>query len=264
MVSIYAIPLSTDPKIANWLSIASVHMVLIAQQFCYLAARLSDEKRLKEEIDRLNVSLLQAWDERQVAIQARQDERLQLLRDLHDGFGSKLASLRLLVQKERLSYAQAVEYLKEIQADLHLFADTLSHEDITLEQALIDMRHRTEARHADGPPRLKWHLHLEDMPRVKARTALHIQRVIQEAMHNAMRHASANTIAISVDYIADRDWLTVSIKDDGLGMTTDARKGQGLSSMLQRAREIEAHIAWLPGQPGTEVVLTINGLQKRP
>lgn len=261
IVSNHAIPLSTDPKTINLLSIASVHMVLIAQQISYLIARLSDEKRLKQEIDRLHASLQQAWQERQVAIQARQDERLQLLRDLHDGFGSKLASLRLLVQKERLSNVQAVEYLKEIQADLHLFADTLGHEDITLEQALIDMRHRVEGRHADATPHLHWTLNLHGMPEVQPRTALHILRVIQEAMHNAMRHASAHHIAIRVNYLSDSGSLQVAIQDDGVGMKPDARQGQGLSSMQQRAREIGARIDWLARNPGTEVLLTMDNLQ---
>lgn len=258
VVSNFGIPLSNDPKTANLLSIASVHLVMIAQQISYLIVRLSDEKRLKQEIDHLHASLQQAWQERQVAIEARQDERQQLLRDLHDGFGSKLASLRLLVQKARLTHAQTAEYLKEIQADLHLFADTLMHEDITLEQALIDMRHRTEGRHSDGPPRLKWHLELQAMPELEARTALNILRVIQESMHNAMRHAGAHNIAVSVAYIPTLGRLVVSVKDDGVGMAPDAKKGQGLSSLLQRAREIGAKIDWFAAQPGTEVLLTLD------
>lgn len=258
VVSNYGIPLSNDPNTANLLSIASVHLVMIAQQISYLIVRLSDEKRLKEEIDQLHASLQTAWQERQVAIQARQDERLQLLRDLHDGFGSKLASLRLLVQKQRLNHAQVVDYLKEILADLHLFADTLSQEDITLEQALVDMRHRTESRHADGPPRLQWHLRLQGMPGIEARSALHILRVIQEAMHNAMRHAGAQHINISAEYMPAMQRLVVRVRDDGLGMAPDARKGQGLSSMQQRAREIGARLSWLPGKPGTEVWLTLD------
>lgn len=258
VVSNFAIPLSNDPKTANLLSIASVHLVMIAQQISYLIVRLSDEKRLKQEIDHLHASLKQAWHERQLAIEARQDERQQLLRDLHDGFGSKLASLRLLVQKARLTHAQAAEYLKEIQADLHLFADTLMHEDITLEQALIDMRHRTESAHAEGLPKLTWHLDLQGMPLIEARTALHILRVIQEALHNAMRHAAAQNIVVRVEYASALARLVVSVKDDGVGIAPNAKKGQGLNSLLQRAREIGAKIDWFAAQPGTEVLLTLD------
>ena len=258
VVSNHDIALSSDFKTANLLSIASVHMVLIAQQISYLVVRLSDEKRLKEEIDSLHATLQIAWQDRLVAIQARQDERQQLLRDLHDGFGSKLAGLRLQVQKQRLTHTQVVEYLKEILADLNLFADTLGHDDITLEHALIDMRHRTESRHADGPPRLQWLLRLQNMPELEARTALHILRVIQEAMHNAIRHAAAQHISIGVEYIAPLDRLVISVRDDGLGMNLNARKGQGLNSMQQRAREIGASLVWLPESPGTEVLLTLN------
>jgi hypothetical protein len=66
-VSSYGIPLSTHPTNVNLLSIVSVHRVLIAQQISYLIVRLSDEKRLREEVDRLHGSLQQTWKERQRA-----------------------------------------------------------------------------------------------------------------------------------------------------------------------------------------------------
>lgn len=258
LVSSFGIGLATDPQTFNLLSIASVHLVLLAQQISYLIVRLSDEKRLRAQIDQLHASLQQAWQERQSALDAQQNQRQELLRDLHDGFGSKLASLRLLVQKQQLSHAQVVEYLKEILADLHLFADTLMHEDMTLEQALIDMRHRTESRRDDVPPQLLWRIRLDGMPGIEARTALHILRVIQEAMHNALRHAGAQHITISAEYMAAMERLVISVRDDGLGMPPLVRKGQGMSNMQQRAREVGAHLSWLASRPGTEVLLTLD------
>jgi len=264
LVSTFGIGLSSDPQTANLLSIASVHLVLLAQQISYLIVRLSDEKRLREEINRLHASVQQAWQEHQSALDAQQTQRQQLLRDLHDGFGSKLASLRLLVQKQRLTNTQVVEYLKEILADLHLFADTLIHEDMTLEQALIDMRHRTESRHDETPPKLQWRIRLQGMPTIEARTALHILRVVQEAMHNAMRHAVARQITISAEFVTAMNRLVISVRDDGLGMAPDVRMGQGLSSMQQRAREIGAHLSLSQGRPGTEVLLTLEFDKQQP
>lgn len=257
-VSSYGIPLSTHPTHINLLSIVSVHLVLIAQQISYLIVRLSDEKRLKEEVDRLHASLQQAWKERQIAIEAREEERLQLLGDLHDSFGTKLASLRLRVEKQGMSDTQIAHSLKEILADLYLFANTLSHDDITLEQALIDLRHRLTSQRRDHLPRLHWHLSLEAMPPLEARTALHVLRVIQEALNNALRHADAQNIVVSVNYAASERRLAVSVRDDGQGMASPVKQGQGLSSMQQRARELGAQIVWLPGHAGTELLLTLN------
>lgn len=258
VVSSYGIPLSTHPTNVNLLSIVSVHLILIAQQISYLIVRLSDEKRLKEEVDRLHASLRQAWKERQSAIEAREEERLQLLGDLHDSFGTKLASLRLRVEKQRISETQIADSLKDILADLHLFANTLSHDDITLEQALIDLRHRLESRHSDHLPRLHWRFSLQGMPALEARTALHILRVIQDALNNALRHADAQNIVVSVNYLGSERRLVASVRDDGQGMANPVKQGQGLSSMQQRARELGAQIVWLPGHPGTEALLTLD------
>lgn len=264
VVSEQGIALATDAGTSNLLSLASVHLVLIAQQISYLVVRLTHEKSQKEQMEELRLSLQKAWQDKQTVMEARQDERQQLLRDLHDGFGSKLASLRLLAQKERVTGTQMAEYLKEIMADLHLFADTLCHEELTLEQALVDMRYRTERQHADGsPPHLHWRVQLHDMPAQEARTALHILRIMQEAMHNAIRHAHARNIWLAVNYSPTQDQLMVSVKDDGLGMPEDVRKGQGLSSMQQRAREIGAHLHWQAQEPGTALVLTLQQLRAR-
>ncbi|MEK7346468.1 MAG: ATP-binding protein [Pseudomonadota bacterium] len=263
VVANHGIAMSTDAATANLLSLVTVHLVLIAQQISYLVVRLTNEKNQKELVDRLNLSLQKAWKDKQTVMAARQDERQQLMRDLHDGFGSKLASLRLLAQKQRVSVEQMAEYLKEVMADLHLFADTLCHDEVTLEQALVDMRYRTESRHADGVPQLHWELYLSDLPALDARTTLHVLRVLQEAMHNAIRHANAQKIGLRVAYSPGMDRLTVSVRDDGVGMPEHIRQGQGLNSMQQRAREIGANIVWLRRQAGTVVLLTLERLQER-
>lgn len=258
LVSNDAIALSSDPRLTNMLSIASVNLVLIAQQISYLVVRLTQEKHQKEQEVFLHETLQKSWSDQTAVTEAKQEERQQMLRDLHDGFGSKLASLRLLVQKQRLTHPQISDYLKEISADLHLFLDTLYHDELTLEQALIDLRYRTESRQGESPPQLTWSLQLQDMPPLAARTALHILRVLQEAMHNAIRHANANQISFRVDYNLTEKRLTVSVSDNGTGMSLNLQKGYGLSSMQQRAREIGAEIVWRPANPGTEVCMTLK------
>ncbi len=252
------IALASDPRLINALSIASVNLVLIAQQISYLVVRLTHEKHQKEQSDGRHGSLQKAWQDQQTVLQAKQEEREQLLRDLHDGFGSKLASLRLLVQTQRLTHPQINDYLRELSADLNLFLDTLCHDELTLEQALIDMRYRTESRFADGGPQLQWQMQLQDMPPMAARSALHVLRVLQEAMHNAIRHAQARHILLNVDYNSALKRLTVSVQDDGIGMPQELRKGHGLNSMQQRAREIGAQLLWRGTAAGTEVCLTLQ------
>ncbi len=192
--------------------------------------------------------------------QSRQQEREQLMRDVHDGFGSQLASVRMMVEKGRIPPEQLPDYLREISADLHLVVDTFGQKDITLEEALYDMRYRTERRFGAVGVQFLWTLVLQDMPPLSGRTILQILRIAQEAIHNAIRHARAKQIAVVVRYDAIQSTLEVAIEDDGQGMPSQPRNGRGIDNMRHRAREIGAQLAIDEGAPGTRVRLQLAQL----
>jgi len=116
----FNIEMATDSTLVNLLSLSTTHLALIAQQIAYLVVRLTEEKSKKQKIQELSDSLATMWAERQKLLEARQQDREQLLRDVHDGFGSKLATARMLAERGRLDQAQFAGYLEEITADLHL------------------------------------------------------------------------------------------------------------------------------------------------
>jgi PAS domain S-box-containing protein len=85
--------------------------------------------------------------------------------------------------------------------------------------------------------------------------------VAREALINAMRHASARRITLSLQ--GDGQGLTLGVCDDGVGIAPDARISRpghlGLVGMRERAHAIGAvlHIGDAPGR-GTMVTLTWN------
>ncbi|MFC0451665.1 GAF domain-containing sensor histidine kinase [Rhodococcus jostii] len=68
---------------------------------------------------------------------------------------------------------------------------------------------------------------------VPARIHQHAEAVLREALSNALRHARATTIDISV--AADDD-LTVTVTDDGIGIADGARRS-GLDNLDRRAEQ---------------------------
>lgn len=190
--------------------------------------------------------------------ESRMQERVQLLQDMHDGFGSQIASVRMMAGKGRISPEEFPAFLDEIMADLHLVVDTLNQEDITLEDALIDMRHRLQRRLAGIGPQRDWRIELTEMPLQSSRTVLQIMRVLQEALHNAQKHAHAENIWIDARYTPDAGMLSVSIRDDGQGLPEQPRPGRGLFNMEQRCREIGATFSMIRRRPGTEIVMTLK------
>jgi signal transduction histidine kinase len=92
-------------------------------------------------------------------------------------------------------------------------------------------------------------------PRVKHQ----LLRIAQEAMHNAVRHANPTLVAVILDWQAPN--LTLQIKDDGSGISTDRleqSEGLGLTNMRQRASEIGGRfeIQTALGR-GTTVIVTV-------
>jgi len=80
----------------------------------------------------------------------------------------------------------------------------------------------------------------------------HLYRIVQEAITNAIRHASATRLNISVT--APKDCLVLEVTDDGIGIAEDYKPGFGLHSMRYRADGIGAQLTIAAIEPcGTRV-----------
>ncbi len=187
---------------------------------------------------------------------SRQEERQRLLQDIHDGFGSQLASARLRIEHGDLGQDEIAAVLRECLDDLYLVVDTMNEEDKTLAAALADYRYRCDTRLAGQALQLQWRIDVEDCPPLGQRTTLHILRLLQEALNNALKHARASRIALQAVFRPDRT-LTLCVSDDGVGLPNPVQPGKGMSSMRRRAREIGATLEWTRLDPGTRVCATL-------
>ncbi|MHB8762747.1 MAG: cache domain-containing protein [Deferrisomatales bacterium] len=88
--------------------------------------------------------------------------------------------------------------------------------------------------------------------------AVHVYRIAQEALHNAVKHANAQGIALGLEHRDGRGVLEVT--DDGVGLAAGAAgRGMGLRIMAFRAAMIGAELELGPGDPGgTRVRLTLK------
>jgi two-component system, NarL family, sensor kinase len=86
-------------------------------------------------------------------------------------------------------------------------------------------------------------------------------RIVQEALANAHRHASASHMIVTVGIESSRLMLTV--EDDGIGMThspigeTPVRFGVGIPGMRARLQQFGGDIEILSGDPGTIIQASI-------
>jgi signal transduction histidine kinase len=104
----------------------------------------------------------------------------------------------------------------------------------------------------------------DGLPVLPSRTVHHLRMIAQESVTNAIKHANAATIVLSL--AMDERGLHMSIQDDGRGFDAGAEtSGQrrhsghfGCMGMRERCRKIGAEIAWrsVPGE-GTTVTVTL-------
>ena len=87
--------------------------------------------------------------------------------------------------------------------------------------------------------------------------AVHLYRITQEAVHNAIRHGGAKNIEIRVR--RSHQAATLEISDDGSGMPSEmpARKGAGIETMQYRAEMIGATLTIRPA-PSQGTVVTCS------
>lgn len=209
-------------------------------------------KASEDALRQANEQLLHAEVER-----SRHEERERMLQEMHDGFGSQLASARLMVGQGAISQEHLNQVLDECMADLYLMADTLGNAENSLADALIDFRFRSQRRLSGMGIELQWHLEVDQVPDLPQHTVLQVLRIVQEALNNALRHAWAQHIRIEAIHDVRGHRLHVQVADDGVGMSRPLRQGRGMSNMRNRAREIGAELSVTDASPGTRVTLVM-------
>ncbi len=118
---------------------------------------------------------------------------------------------------------------------------------------------------------------MEEMCRIKCRLEydhnltihnrskmIHLYRIVQEAMNNAVRHGEAKQIVIVLKREDDR--IKLIVEDDGLGIAPapDKSKGMGLKIMDCRARMIDVVLSVKPNNGKGTIVTYLQFWQRVP
>ena len=180
-------------------------------------------------------------------ITTREEERLRIRRDLHDGLGPTLAGLNLQAGSlERLiadDPRAAQTALDELRRDLRSAAGEVrqlvhdlrppSLDQLGFRGALEQLIYSFNASEERMEPCVR--LDLPVLPSLTPATEVALYRITQEALTNAVKHAQATQLIVSV---RTGMGLELTIQDDGIGVPEGYRAGVGLRSMRERAEEL--------------------------
>jgi signal transduction histidine kinase len=82
-----------------------------------------------------------------------------------------------------------------------------------------------------------------------------VYRVVQEALNNCAKHSQATLVRVIVSQ--DRDGLSASVQDDGIGFDPSQEKGMGLLGMEERVERLGGRFH-IESRPGHGAVLSIR------
>ena len=194
---------------------------------------------------------------REGLVRAREEELRRLQRDLHDGIGPALAAARMLAKAARARTGD--EALEGLEADLSDASTELRRIIDGLRPPALDRglagaldaatrRHRSASLNID----LTITGDVHDLP---AAVEVVTYRVVDEALTNVTKHASAKHAVVVVVRAADA--LHIRVDDDGTGLANPRTDGVGLESMRLRCQELGASLRIVPLAPGTRIAATI-------
>jgi signal transduction histidine kinase len=193
----------------------------------------------------------------QAILDAGERERKRLAEDLHDGLGQHLLGVAMLVKslpagdkRDEIGGLLAVA----IDQTRHLARGLYSH---TLEVDGLYAALRELAAHTEKVFGIACRVTCAAPEPPKA-IAVHVHRIVGEAVLNAAKHAKPTTIEIAL--AGDTTRVTLEIRDDGVGMEVGAptADGLGLRLMEYRARMMGAELRVAPGATaGTTVTCVI-------
>ena len=189
-------------------------------------------------------------------ITIRENERKRIAADLHDSLGPLLSAVKLNISSveiphpdDRLVLEKTGKYLDEIIGSMRRISYDLL--PATLErQGLVEA-----IREFVGQVNLKQTINIQlyvvkDI-RVPKEKEIHIFRMVQEIVHNTIKHAQAKNLQIG--FSEEGGYLLCLTKDDGRGFDKEkvlaSSLGLGLRSLESRC-EILNGILTLESEPG--------------
>jgi two-component system, NarL family, sensor histidine kinase UhpB len=230
--------------------------------------RLIELQRISEVFNDLAVSLERTTRERSALagrlVNGQEQERQHLARELHDELAQTLSAMNATAASIKLTAENECPALVAEAHKLSLLTMTVMRslrttlralrppeiDDLGLEACLRTLVSDHERR-SGGTVKIALDLGA-DLKGLPPTTTAHLYRIVQEGLTNVSKHANASraNIALGFQAISGRQWLSLTIEDDGSGSTdhgATAESGLGLIGMKERAMALGGQLDIISG-----------------
>ncbi len=201
-----------------------------------MVEEITKRKQTEEELSRMTRRLLETQEQ----------ERARIARDLHDDFNQRLAMLAIGIEqlREDLPNASAgvlrrLDQLRKQTLEMSEDVQVLAHDlhPPKLDYLGVAAAMNSFCKEFAERQNLKIEFSDEGLTTVPGEVSLCLFRVLQEALHNALKHSGVRQFTVELRGAPDAVQLTV--RDSGVGFDPDVMmqgSGLGLTSMKERLK----------------------------
>lgn len=216
----------------------------------YLLVLRDQTIQLKEEEARFSKLMIKKL------IEAKESEHKRLAQELHDGVGQSLYSISVALQAiesyvnnpKLNTYIEEVRLeLEKVMNDIKLYSHQLRPHSIDQLGIIPSLKSLLESLQKVHPE-INIRFDANSTERCDPSVEINVYRVVQEAMHNVVKYASARHVFIQLNRTANHIELTV--EDDGVGFDIESIRNEGLG-----LKHMEERIDQLGGTFSIESVL---------
>ena len=199
-------------------------------------------------------------------LEGQERERARIARDLHDGLGNLLSTVKVTVGNLGL------------KSNTHSTPELFQSANTMIDEACKEVRKISHEMMPQALERLGLTKALEDLVltadqvhgfqaifnvygeerKLNEATEMMLFRITQELMNNIIKYARATEVTVQLTY--GDDWLNLTVEDDGVGFdtqSTEAKAGMGLKSIAFRAAHIGGQYE-IESKPGRGTMASIN------
>lgn len=197
-------------------------------------------------------------------VEAQEEERQRIANELHDNLGSRMATLKLLLNdvknKPEEERDQEFGQLQTLVDETYREVRKIAHENNTgalITSGLIPSM-KAVAAQISGKNGLQVKvININVAQRVKNNIEIQVFRILQELLTNTIKHAKATELTIQ--FSDDENELNVMLEDNGKGFDTkETHYGFGLTNIERRIENLNGNLV-IDSSPGygTTIIISI-------
>ncbi|MBS9462637.1 histidine kinase [Flagellimonas sp. 389] len=213
--------------------------------------KLQTQSQLNQQQEELNsqrITALLNTQELQLArtsLEAQQEERHRIAKQLHDSIGGNLAGIKLQLGNLKNNRRFQTEIINHVNETYELVRD-ISHDLVPKKfhqnafTKLIEDYIGTISENSAVEVTMSAHPK-EKINQMPEKLKVELYQVIQELFTNTLKHANANTIEVHINILENT--VQLIFEDDGAGFDTNSvKKGIGLQNIESRLEKLDAEL----------------------